>query len=127
MVTPIEGERENHYLVVPGGTAVTPPGRRQPTSPGSGPTRPHGALQSGPLRGGAANRCDMCDRSSHPARVRYSTSRRHTKCLRTTEQKAFVAISYPPRSVMSASRGCNRGLIFGLVCLRSSTFISIQI
>ena len=43
-----------------------------------------------------------------------------------TEQKAFVAVPGRPGR-QSASRGCDRGLIFGLIRLRSSTFIGIRI
>ena len=45
--------------------------------------------------------------------------------LVTTEQKAFVAVSCPSERHVREPR-CGRGLIFGLIRLRSPTFISIH-
>ena len=44
----------------------------------------------------------------------------------TTEQEASSPFLFDP-TVVSASRRCARGLIFGLIRLRLSTFISIRI
>jgi hypothetical protein len=45
----------------------------------------------------------------------------------TTEQKAFVTIPIRPKRHVRESLVGARGLIFGLIRLRSSTFICIQI
>jgi hypothetical protein len=44
----------------------------------------------------------------------------------TTEQKAFVAVSYPTQASCPLSRDCDRIFIFGLIRMPSSTFIGMN-